>query len=413
MKESFFRKEVLPGTDKTAASIPVAPISWTMLGVALGVATSALLVFIVTAGYARKETASGTLISTAGVVRVSARSGGVVTGLVIREGDHVQAGQPLFTIDSQQGLESGGTLAAALLKSLDAQMGLIVQQIEAEPTRIANDIIRLDAAIASVKAQQDAIGAQRRLQAERIDAAEERRRALTQLYQKGNTTKVALQEQEGVHLAARQSLADLDRQFAATERELEQAFLQREQLPVQQSERLSQLRLSLADRERERSETAARGAQVVRSPVSGRVTALQVNNGQIVDQSRPLLTLVPEGAELKAELFVPSRAIGFVKPDQQVRLMVDAFPFQHFGIQKGVVESVSQTVLAPNEILGTVALREPAYRVTVRLDRQSVEAYGQSVPLQPDMSLAADIVLEERSLVAWLFNPLLTARGRM
>ena len=92
VKESFFRKEVLPGTDKTAASIPVAPISWTMLGVALVVATTALLIFLVTAGYARKETASGTLISTAGVVRVSARSGGVVTGLVIREGDHVQAG---------------------------------------------------------------------------------------------------------------------------------------------------------------------------------------------------------------------------------------------------------------------------------------------------------------------------------
>jgi membrane fusion protein len=374
---------------------------------------AATIVFISTAGYARKETARGALISTAGTVRVFARSGGAVKGLVIKEGDQVEAGEALFTIDSQQGLEEGGTLAAALLRSLDAQIQLIGQQIDAEPKRIANEIVRLDATIESVKAQQRAIDAQRALQAERIDAAEERRRGLAQLYQKGSVTKVTLQEQEGIHLASRQSLADLDRQLAATERELEQSRLQREQLPVQQGERLSQLRLSLADRERDRTEAAARGAQVVRSPVRGRVTALQINNGQIVDQSRPLLTLVPDGAELKAELFVPSRAIGFVKVGQPVRLMVDAFPFQRFGVQKGHVETVSQTVLAPNEILAAISVKEPAYRVTVRLDRQDVDAYGMQVPLQPDMSLDADIVLEERSLVAWLFNPLLTARGRM
>lgn len=64
MKESFFRKEVLPGTDKTAASIPVAPFSWTMLGLSLVVTTTALIIFLVTAGYARKETASGTTRST-------------------------------------------------------------------------------------------------------------------------------------------------------------------------------------------------------------------------------------------------------------------------------------------------------------------------------------------------------------
>jgi membrane fusion protein len=374
---------------------------------------AATIVFISTAGYARKETARGALISTAGTVRVFARSGGTVKGLVVKEGDQVEAGEALFTIDSQQGLEEGGTLAAALLRSLDAQIQLIGQQIDAEPKRIANEIVRLDATIESVKAQQRAIDAQRALQAERIDAAEERRRGLAQLYQKGSVTKVTLQEQEGIHLASRQSLADLDRQLAATERELEQSRLQREQLPVQQGERLSQLRLSLADRERDRTEAAARGAQVVRSPVRGRVTALQINNGQIVDQSRPLLTLVPDGAELKAELFVPSRAIGFVKVGQPVRLMVDAFPFQRFGVQKGHVETVSQTVLAPNEILAAISVKEPAYRVTVRLDRQDVDAYGMQVPLQPDMSLDADIVLEERSLVAWLFNPLLTARGRM
>jgi ATP-binding cassette subfamily B protein RaxB len=68
-------------------------------------------------------------------------------------------------------------------------------------------------------------------------------------------------------------------------------------------------------------------------------------------------------------------------------------------------------VLSPNEVLGKVALTEPAYRITVRLDRQDIDAFGRSVPLQPDMTLKADIVLEGRSLAAWLFEPLISVRG--
>src|SRR6478735_192673 len=223
LTEHFFRKEVSARAEKTAASMPAAPIGWHVLGGFFVAAFLALATFVATAGYARKETASGALISTTGIVRLSGRTSGVVTDLHVAEGDHVAAGQTLFTIDSQQGLESGGTLATALMASLDAQIQLISQQIDSEPTRIANEIVRLDASIETVKAQRDAIASQRALQVERIGWARERQSALASLYQRGSVTKVALQEQEGIHLASRQSLADLDRQFAVTERDLEQS----------------------------------------------------------------------------------------------------------------------------------------------------------------------------------------------
>ncbi|WP_162820446.1 HlyD family secretion protein [Microvirga calopogonii] len=393
--------------------MPAAPLSWRILGAFLAVATGASIAFVATAGYARKETASGALISTGGLVRVSARRDGVVTDLKVREGDRVSPGQALFTIDSQQGLEGGGTVSAALITSLDAQIRLIKEQIASDPARVANEIVRLEASTQSVKAQKQAVLAQRELQAQRVQAATERRQTLSDLYQRGNGTKVALQEQEAVLLVSRQNLADLDRQLAAIDKDLEQSQLQREQLPVQQSERVAQLSLNLADRERERTEIEARGSQVIRAPVAGRITALQANPGQIVDASRPLLTIVPAGAELRAELFVPSRAIGFVQPGQQVRLMIDAFPYQRFGFLEGSVETVSQAILAPNEIFGAVTPKEPTYRVGVRLRQQAIQAYGRPVPLQPDMALQADIVLEERSLLAWLIDPLLSLRGRM
>ncbi|UVF17883.1 HlyD family efflux transporter periplasmic adaptor subunit [Microvirga terrae] len=413
LKDQFFRPQVFASSEHTAASMPAAPVSWRILCTFLALTTGAAAAFVVTAGYARKETATGALISTAGLVRVSARRVGVITALRVRDGDRVAPGQALFTIDAQQGLEGGGTVSAALIASLDAQIRLLKEQIASDPARVANEIVRLEAGIQSVKAQRLAVLAQRDLQAQLVQAASERRQTLAELFQKGSGTKVALQEQEAVHLSSRQSLADLDRQLAAIDRDLEQAQLQREQLPVQQNDRVSQLGLTLADRERERTEIESRGSQVIRAPVAGRVTALQITPGQLVDASRPVLTIVPEGAELKAELFVPSRAIGFVQPGQQVRLMIDAFPYQRFGTLDGSIETVSQAVLAPSEVFGAVTPKEPTYRVAVRLRQQGIQAFGRAVPLQPDMALQADIVLEERSLLAWLLEPILSLRGRM
>ncbi len=399
--------------EHSSVSLPVAPLSWKLLGGFVLACVAVVVFFLGTAEYARKETAGGSLVAAGGAVRVSALRGGVVTELKVKEGDRVAAGQPLFTIASRQGLEAGGTLDAAILAALDTQTQVLRDQIAADPARMANEIRRLDATIASVTAERDALLAQRRLMAERVQVTEERRTTIARLNEQGHTTRAALQEQDEALLSRRQILAEIDRDLAAAEKELGQTELQREQLPVQQAERLAQLRLNLADRERQRAEAQAQRAQVITAPLAGRVTALQVAPGQIVDPNKPLLTLLPDGAVLLAELFVPSRAIGFVEPGQRVRLMVDAFPYQRFGTLGGSVETVSQAVLSPTDVIGKVALTEPAYRVTVRLDRQVVDAFGREVPLHPDMTLKADIVLEGRSLVAWLFEPLISVRGRM
>lgn len=415
MTQSLFRSQALEAATSTAAagSPPITPFSWHLLGGFITVIVGLVLVFVATAEYSRKETAVGSLVASGGAVRVAAMRGGVVADLKVAEGDRVGAGQPLFTVSSQQQLEAGGTLDRAVLASLETQVAVLKEQIASDPDRVAMERHRLDTAIASVQAEREALLAQREIMAARVQAAAERQRTFAGLVERGSVTRTALQELEEALLSRRQSLADLDRQVAAIEKELGQVQLQREQLPVQQAERLAGWRLSLADRERQQAEVRAQGAQVITAPVSGKVTALQIRAGQVVDPNRPLLTLLPDGPGLKAEVYVPSRAIGFVAPGQAVRLMVDAFPFQRFGTVSGTVETVSQAVLAPGDVIGRVVLTEPAYRATVRLDRQSIDAFGQPVDLQPDMSLKADIILEGRSLIAWLFEPILSVRGRM
>jgi len=113
---------------------------------------------------------------------------------------------------------------------------------------------------------------------------------------------------------------------------------------------------------------------------------------------------------LQAELFVPSRAIGFVKPGQPVRILYDAFPYQHFGTYRGEIVDVSQTILTGTDAGAPFKLSEPAYRVVASLERSDIDADGKRIALQPDMLLKADIILERRSLMSWLTRPLQSVR---
>lgn len=140
---------------------------------------------------------------------------------------------------------------------------------------------------------------------------------------------------------------------------------------------------------------------------------MQVHPGTPVDPSKPLLTIVPDGSVLRAELYVPSRAVGFIAPGQTVRLLYDAFPYTRFGPGFGTVDQVSTAVLLPEEVTAAVKTTEPVYRVVIALRERSMIAYGRSFPLQSGMALTADILLEDRSFLDLLLDPLLAAKGRV
>ena len=110
-----------------------------------------------------------------------------------------------------------------------------------------------------------------------------------------------------------------------------------------------------------------------------------------------------------------------MRAEQAVRLRYQAFPYQKFGAQSGRVLQVSRTPLAPAELaqlnlpaaLSQGLASEPLYRITVSLDRQSVAAYGQEQALAAGMQLDADVLLERRRLIEWIFEPLLSLAQRV
>ncbi|WP_372624295.1 HlyD family secretion protein [Falsiroseomonas sp.] len=406
-------RNIDPDAGMRMGTVGLRSLSWTIPTLLLAIALLAGGVFAATASYARRQPTIGALAPAAGAVRMTPPRAGLLAALHVSHGEVVAAGNPLFTLDFAQSLDGGGTLDAALREALERQDALLCEQLATEATRGTTERARLEARLAGLAAETRALAAQRSLQDRRAALAEERALAAADLRRRGLLSETEARMREDAALSHRQDLAALDQRLAAMAQDAAQTALQRDTLATEAADREARLRSALNDLERQRAEIAAQRALVVRAPVAGRVTSVQAAPGQRANPQRPVLTLVPEGSELRAELFVPSRAIGFVRPGQSVRLMYDAFPFQHFGTHRGTVESVSEAMLAPEEVAGPVKPQGPAYRVSVRLDRATLAAGGRELPLQPDMTLRADIVLEERSLIAWLLEPLISARGRM
>lgn len=115
---------------------------------------------------------------------------------------------------------------------------------------------------------------------------------------------------------------------------------------------------------------------------------------------------------LKAELYIPSRAIAFVEPGLPVRLLLDAFPYQRFGTASGEIQEVTTTVLLPGRDDLMVELQEPVFRATVALHADHIEADGHTHPLQIGMTLTGNIILEERTILSRFLEPIISVLRR-
>ena len=56
--------------------------------------------------------------------------------------------------------------------------------------------------------------------------------------------------------------------------------------------------------------------------------------------------------------------------------------------------------------------QEPLYRITVALQRSSLQAFGKAQPLKAGMSLEADVIQDRRAIWEWALEPLLAAKAR-
>jgi len=390
--------------------VSLQPLSSTILSWVLAGIVVLIFCFLSIAQYARKETVIGYLTPTLGTAKIFVPQQGFVEQVKVKEGQEVQQGDPLLTIVTSQITANGNDVNATVLAVLAQQRSVVERQIAAEERRTTSEHDGLASTIKGIEGEIAQLEDQRNIQNERLKLSESFVSSGATLIKSGALAPIELKRRQQAALEQQQSLASLDQQIAERHTQLNDARHKLEQAPAVAAERVRVLRNDLSSIDQRAAEVSGRQAYIIKAPTSGRVSTLQATAGQIADPKQMQLEIIPLHAQLQAELFFPTRAFGFVRPGQQLRILYDAFPFQKFGAYRGSVTKVSHTILTGSETTGPITLKEPAYRVTAALERPDVDAYGSKMPLQPDMLLKADVILEQRSLLRWLLDPVLSAR---
>jgi membrane fusion protein len=386
------------------------PLSTKIITWFIVAAVTIIVTFLFLAQYSRKETVIGYLMPTAGTAKIFASQQGTIREIFVKEGQEVEERQPLLAIDTSQIAANGQDVNVSILSTLESHRNRLTPQIAAEQERTKSEQARLTASIGGLEAEIYELQAQIDNQHERIRVSDVLVSNVAGLRARGLMTEPEYRQRELAALDQKQKLNSLNQQIAAKQNQLTETRYSLEQLPTVMEGKIQSLRSELATTEQRIAEVSGRRAYVIRAPAAGRISTLQATVGQFADPRLLQMEIIPNERVLQAELFVPTRAIGFVRTGQQVRILYEAFPYQQFGAYGGRVSKVSQTILTKSDASGPIELKEPAYKVTAELDRPDIDAYGKKIPLQADMLLRADIILEKRLLISWLLDPLLSVR---
>ncbi|MGY4831572.1 HlyD family secretion protein [Sphaerotilaceae bacterium SBD11-9] len=413
---SLFRPEVIEGRRQGwLGSIQlIRPLSFTVL-TTFALSTAIAVVSYLSYGeYTRKARVSGYLVPDRGVIRLVTPQPATVVERPVMEGQTVRQGDVLFVLSLERATLSGDTQAAVQQslatrqRSLQASSQQQTQLQQAQSAALRRRIIDMRRELSQMGAEAD-------LQRQRLALAQQAQARLESLRNENFVSSAAVQAKSEEVLAVRAQLQGLERQAAAQQREIGNLEAELRELPLRSQAQLGEIDRDLAVIAQRSAENEAQTRIVIRAPQDGVVTALLAERGQSVTPATALASLVPSDARLQAHLFAPSSAVGFVASNQPVLLRYQAYPYQKFGHQAGHVVQVSRTPLQAAE-LASLALpggSEPLYRITVALDQQTVQAYGQAQTLAPGMQLDADVLLDRRRLIEWIFEPVLSIAGRV
>ncbi len=392
-------------------TLPQPLASWVLALLASAFAL-AVLIFLCVGTYTRRESVQGQLVPSTGLLPVAARSSGSVVAIQVHEGQVVAKDEDLAVLSGEIHSYTGGQTQVAVIGNLRAQIVELETLLESQGQLEQRQRESFTSRLATLSQQLAEIDRQFSTQEEKIGITERRLEKLRAGVKDGTFSGVELETYQAEVLNGRAQLNILTRQRLDTEQQLAILQGQLRQLPLTSEAQRNELRFRLLSTKQSLAQNEAQRAVVLRSPQAGVVANLAVQNGQNVIANQRLLSIVPQGSTLQAELWLPSRAAGFLEVGNRVILRYPAFPYQKFGQQAGRVQEISRSATAVSELTSLLgrSVSEPLYRVLVRLDQQTVNAYGKMEALKPGMTVDADILLDQRRLIEWVFEPLYGAR---
>ena len=390
------------------------PLAYRVLtGVILALIISLILLFIF-GEYTRRQLATGWVQPVSGMSKVWGKQAGVIQSVKVAEGDKVNKGDILAYVATMSSMESGFRLEDRLI----AQTQTTIESISTSKRQAQQyhqaEIQGIDQKISRIKHAKEQRLIEVKLQTERLQHVQDAERDLKKLRDQGYITKSQLSDKQLAELESKLGLQRLRQSVDESDNQLAELVKQKELLGLQYQLKLAEYDRELIQQRRLMVELKARQGYTIVAPVSGEVTLLQKKKGQSIGGNQLFAVIVPERAEFEVELMASSKAVGFIKKGQPVKIRYQAFPYQRYGLYKGWVKAVSEASLDSREISSNVALPNASfYQIKVALESQFVNAEGKRVPLRTGMAVEADLVIDELPIWYWFFKPLLSVRGNL
>jgi membrane fusion protein len=416
MSGGLFRAQVRAHAESAwlGRIVLIRPLSFTFLTACALAIAAALAAFFVAAQYTRKARVEGVVAPELGVVRILAQQTGIVERVRVAEGDEVERDAPILTLGDGRENASREDVGSAVAARLIERREALIRQRDATAAAMRSEAAALGRRANGLARELEQVEREIATQSERTALSAQgvtRARALEDI---GFLARSALDRERDAAMEQESRLGSLQRARLGIERDLAAARLDEESARERGRAQLAAIDLQRASIEQERLEHELQYRAAIVAPAAGTIATVLVEPGQMVVAGMPLATLIPEGSRLEVHLFAASRSIGFVRAGQEVLVRYLAYPHQKFGAYRARVLAVSRNAMAAGE-LGFVppdGSREPLYRIKAALESQSVLAYGRPQPLQAGMQVEADILLDRRRLIEWIFEPLLSLAGR-
>lgn len=412
MSSDLFREEALDyqsaSNSRFGKPTGVLPPTWSLITMLLALFMGALLIFLLNVDFARKETVRGKLRVDGAEAKLYALEPGLITSVLVEDGQLVKAGDPIAEITSERYMSDGGALSEATLAQLERERETLERRRRAVETSASLSAREADQRYNDAKRREREATAQLAVVRRRLEIAKKRADDAEQFLAEGLIAEPQLNERLDTVALLEQTVLQNEAQVSEADAAQARSRLEKQKFQAANDRELAELDQRLEQITAQVQRTNAETTHIVRASIDGKLTGLQARAGEQSVLGMPLAIILPEGSTLVAEVYLPSRAIGFVEPGQQVKLQYDAFPYQKFGVAYGEITRVASTAQLPQEIAVASATGEPLYRVGIELERQFIAAFSSEVPLQAGMELTADIVLENRRLLEWLLEPLMS-----
>ena len=383
--------------------------------------------------------AEGKLVPSSYLKIVQPSEQGIVKEILVKEGQAVQAGQVLIRMDAVlagadvKAIRSEYDNKRLALRRIDAQLtGKRFAAGKDDPAELA---LQVDAQYAAnVRAYENALAQEQSLlEKARNDlaAAEATKNKLEQVLPHYIEQEKAFEKLTNDGFAGRIMYTDKRRERIEKEQDLhtQEFIIRSNQALIQQSEKKT-AQITADYRRQLQTERVEAAAQLeklsqelakiahrhelleLRAPQAGIVKDLATHTaGTVASPGTILMTLVPEGDKLVAEVWVSNQDVGFIRPGQNAKLKLVTFQFQKYGMIEGKVLHVNADATeapSPN-VKQDVGRERPmgplSFRALVDLASQQLSADGERYALQPGMQVAGEIHLGTRSVLEYVLSP--------